>query len=73
MNFLAGDYEFTVGSDEGFRLYVDDVLVSSVWSNRTFAETTVIVPVTAGAHTVKLEYYEATGVARMQFTMVRLQ
>jgi hypothetical protein len=42
-----------------------NVVVSQFWANRTFGYTTVIIPVTAGSHTVKLEYYDNLKNARV--------
>ena len=60
----AGEWVFTLNSDDGARLYVDDVLVVDSWVNR--GPTTDIARVTLdrGQHTVRMEYYEATGGAQ---------
>ena len=62
-NFNAGSYTFSVTADDGFRLYIDGVKVMDHWvdeSATTYAQT---LAVTAGNHTVTMEYYDDTGPA----------
>ena len=56
--FEAGTYAFTVTADDGFRLFVDDVLIMDEWHNQPATTYTVEQVVTAGAHTIRMEYYE---------------
>lgn len=68
--FNAGSYDFTVTGDDGVRLYVDDVLVLNKWvdqSPHTYALTHLM---TAGVHTIKLEYYENGGGAVAKLSWV---
>lgn len=55
------DYTFTTNSDDGVRLYIDGNLVINDWNNHAAKQNTVTVPITQGAHTVKLEYFENKG------------
>ena len=57
-NFSNGLYQFNAIVDDGVRIYVDDQVVVNEWTNH--AGTTVLgtVNLTAGVHTVKVEYYE---------------
>lgn len=72
-NFAAGTYRFTLGVDDGARLYIDGVLVLDQWSDRSSVQTyTLDVKLTAASHTVTLEYYERTGNARVSLTWVKL-
>jgi hypothetical protein len=59
--FAAGTYTFEVGSDDGARLYVDGLLVGDWWYDTLYAVRTVTRTLTAGAHTVVIEYYERDG------------
>lgn len=64
--FTAGTYIFTMGSDDGSRLYVDGALVLDSWGDRGYPGVPPSVPValTHGAHTIVMEYYERAGAAR---------
>jgi hypothetical protein len=56
----AGSYEFTVQPDDGFRYWIDGVLIRDSWvpqSGQTYRDT---VALTAGAHTLKVEYYNSS-------------
>ena len=54
-------YTFAVNSDEGFRLRIDGVSVSSVTTLRPPGDTLVTRTMTAGEHPVILTYFENTG------------
>lgn len=56
--FQAGTYQFDVAADDGVRLYVDGKIVLDQWKDQAAQVTSVLVPMTAGQHTVKLEYYD---------------
>jgi len=64
IEFTAGTYRFTVTSDDGFRLYIDDVLRLESWVDQAPTTYSVDVSLAAGNHTVELEYYE-NGVGAM--------
>ena len=61
--FDAGSYEFTVTADDGVRLYVDNTLVIDKWIDQAATTYKTMVPMAAGSHTIKLEYYEHGGAA----------
>ena len=61
--FGRGTYHFTVTSDDGFRLFVDNRMVLDKWFDQGLTTYTIDVPLSAGNHTVKMEYYQATGEA----------
>ena len=65
--FQDGIYQFTTDSDDGARVYVDGMLILDFWTNQA-ASHTVTRQMTAGAHTVVVEYYEATNSARMKYS-----
>jgi hypothetical protein len=58
---------FTMGSDDGTRLFVDDREVMSSWANQPYSEHRKSVPLDPGIHPVRLEYYEKTSEARLGF------
>ncbi|HSX09002.1 MAG TPA: PA14 domain-containing protein [Candidatus Saccharimonadales bacterium] len=65
-NFANGNYTFTTTTNDGVRLYVDNSLVIDKWTDVTAtsaATYTTSQNLTAGNHTIKMEYYEATGSA----------
>ena len=67
-HFDAGDYTFNVCSDDGERTYIDGVLIGDYWYTRgrtCDANETVL---TAGTHTVTLEYYQQGGGQSLDFS-----
>lgn len=64
----AGDYTFSVRADDGVRLYIDGVLVIDKWFEQAPTTYTVTKTMTAGNHSMVMEYYEHTGVAYATFT-----
>lgn len=63
----AGSYTFTVGADDGVRLWIDDVLKIDKWINQAYTTYTVTLNLTAGNHKLRLDYYEDGGNARVSF------
>jgi chitodextrinase len=61
-NFNAASYTFTVTADDGFRLYIDGVTVMDHWVDQS-ATYTQTLALTAGNHTITMEYYNDTGSA----------
>ena len=62
-SFDAGSYTFTATADDGFRLYIDDVLVMDHWVDQMATTYNQTQSMTSGAHTIRFEYFEDTGVA----------
>jgi hypothetical protein len=58
MALTAGTYTFTVRADDGVRLYVDGKLVIDHWVDQSATTYTANVPLSAGTHTVVMQYYE---------------
>ena len=59
----VGTYRFTATSDDGIRVYVDDRLIIDEWHDHPARTYTSDITLQAGHHSVKVEYYEMTGVA----------
>lgn len=59
--FAADDYDFTTGSDDGIRVWVDDVLIIDNWDPHGYEEDWVEIDLTEGYHDIKVEYYEYGG------------
>jgi hypothetical protein len=66
----AGDYYFETRSDDGSRVYVDDVLVVNAWVDQSITTTSNTVTLTAGSHDIRVEYYENASDAEMHFEYV---
>jgi subtilisin len=64
LTLTAGTYRFSVTSDDGARLYIDDQLKINQWPNSPSATTNVNVDLTSGVHDIRLEYYQSTGPAQ---------
>ncbi|MEO5899718.1 MAG: PA14 domain-containing protein [Ilumatobacteraceae bacterium] len=64
--FTAGNVTFTMGSDDGSRLYIDGVLVLDRWVEQAYPSVppAVTVPLTAGDHTMVMEYFDHAASAR---------
>ena len=65
-NVPAGTYRFSAWVDDGLRIFVDDQLVLDGWQTGPARNYTVDVNVTAGAHQVRVEYFQTTGGALLQ-------
>ncbi len=63
--FNAGSYTFTATGDDGLRIKVDGMTVVDGWHDQAATTYTGTTTLTAGAHTVVVEYYEAYGNASM--------
>ncbi|NDJ76719.1 MAG: SH3 domain-containing protein [Chloroflexi bacterium] len=64
----APQWHFKVGADDGVRLWIDSTIVVDEWhgvTQYTVYENDVF-QLSAGNHTVKVEYYDATGLAGVQ-------
>ena len=59
--FSGGTHRFTVTADDGFRLYVDNILLLERWFDQAPTTYSVDVPLTAGSHNIRLDYYENGG------------
>jgi hypothetical protein len=66
MGFDADTYRFHVMVDDGARLWIDDRLVIGAWSDGPGRELTVDVPMVAGQHKLRLEFYERADNARIR-------
>ncbi len=70
-----GTYRFTVGSDDGVRLFVDGVRVINNWNNQGYNGSTrtadVVITDPCNVDLV-MEYYEDGGKARVSYSVVKL-
>jgi hypothetical protein len=54
----ADTYDFITTTDDGVRLWVDGQLLVDAWTDHSKRDDTGRITLTAGRHTIKLEYYE---------------
>jgi len=65
----AGSYRVTAQADDGVRVYVNGALVINEWHGANGQTYTADVNLPAGQHTFTVEYYEASGVAFLNFSL----
>lgn len=73
LHFDAGTYRFRTLVDDGVRLYVDDHLVIDEWRDGSAREHAGDIYLGVGNHTVRVEYYDRTGEARIRVTWERVR
>ncbi len=61
VDLAQGIYRFRVRADDGVRLYVDGKLSIDEWHDSAPREYTADIELTAGTHTLQLDYYEHNG------------
>ncbi len=72
MSFPAGLYRFSLRADDGVRLYINGTRVLDEWHT---ADGTVVYTVDrglSGTNTLRLDYYDGGGAARVELSWVRL-
>ena len=57
--FNAGTYRFIASSDDGVRVYVDDVLVVNNWREQSYSTASGDINLGAGNHYIRVEYFDA--------------
>lgn len=68
----AGTYQITVKADDGVRVYVDGASLINEWHGATGQPYTANITLQTGDHTFIVEYYEATGLAFLQYDLTLL-
>lgn len=68
-----GWYRFTLRGDDGLRLWVDDRLIINSWKNQARTAYTVEHYVSGGDHILRVEYYEARGLANLQLQIEAIE
>lgn len=71
-NFQSGTYRFFASSDDGVRIWVDGVLLINRWNEGASVSYSADRWLSAGNHSLRVEYYENTGVAQLQVWWGRL-
>jgi len=68
VRFAEGRYEFTTRTDDGVRLWINDRLVIDQWREMARTTFTHRIWLSAGEHTIRMEYYEAFGSASAELS-----
>jgi hypothetical protein len=66
--FAGGFVQFSITADDGVRVYLDGDLIMERWDNDFGTSLTEVVDVSAGVHTIVVEYYEDLELAYLQFS-----
>jgi len=66
LGFEAAAYRFHVLVDDGARLWIDGQLAIDAWTDGAVRELAATQTLSAGNHTLRLEYFENQGDARIQ-------
>jgi hypothetical protein len=69
--FEAANYTFTATSDDGVRVYVDNLLVIDQWKRQSITTVNATKAMTAGVHQIKVEYYDQVFDATLNFSYVK--
>jgi hypothetical protein len=67
VNFAPGYYRFNVRSDDGARVWLDKSLIMDYWGPQDYQWNYAGGFYLDGVHTLKVEYFERTGNARIRF------
>jgi hypothetical protein len=67
VDFTPGYYRFAVQADDGVRLWIDQNILIDKWQDMDYELHYVDGTYLEGPHTIRLEYYDHTGNARVRF------
>lgn len=67
----SGNYQLSVRADDGVRVFVDGILYINEWHLATGATYAAYLALAAGQHNFMVEYFEAGGVAYLDFDLTR--
>lgn len=70
--FEGGNYVFWARADDGVRLWIDDILVLDAWEDSAGYVEELFYGIGPGDHTVRIEYYERGGIARIEANWTNL-
>jgi hypothetical protein len=71
-DYAAGTYRLSVTGDDGIRVFVDGAQVIDGWFYQSPTTYTADVPLTAGPHTVVVEYFEFSVGAVAKYSETKL-
>ena len=72
VNFNAGTYRFSATMDDGMRVWIDDQLLIDAWNDSQVRTITADRALSAGDHNIRVEYYEAGGMAVARFNWIQV-
>ncbi len=72
VDLTTGTYRFTASSDDGIRVWLDNVLIIDQWTDQTDRIFTADQTLRGGSHLIVVEYYETTGLAAARFSWDRV-
>lgn len=64
LDFAGGYYRFYTQTDDGVRLWVDDVRLINEWHDQSGVTHYADTYLSAGPHTIRMEYFEMAGIAQ---------
>ena len=67
--FQAATYRFVLAGDDGVRLFINDILVIDQWRRQSITAFSIDVALSAGLHTIRVEYFEDTEQAAVRLTI----
>jgi hypothetical protein len=70
--FESGTYRFSARADDGFRLWVGEMLVIDAWHDQQGGWSSREIYISPGVYPVRVEYYEHTGGALVTLAWERL-
>jgi len=70
---LNGTYEIAIRADDGIRVSVNGVNYINEWRNASGNTYRARFTVPSGTHRIVIEYYEATGGAFLEYSLVRVE
>ncbi|MGW8318584.1 MAG: PA14 domain-containing protein, partial [Candidatus Promineifilaceae bacterium] len=71
LHLEAGTYTFRISVDDGVRLYLDNRLIINEWRDGSRRDLSATESVSAGSHSLRLEYYEKTGEAVVLLNLIQ--
>ena len=72
VSFNDGLYRFSVRADDGVRVWINGQPVIDQWHDSKSQTYTADVPLAKGTHSIKVEYYERSGGALIEFNWQRI-
>ncbi len=63
-----GPVTFTIGSDDGSRLFVDGIEIINNWDSHLYLTKSTTINLSQGLHTLTLHYYNVASYARASFS-----
>lgn len=71
-NYPAGQYRLVLTSDDGARLTINNLLLINDWSSPTLQPVAVDFWHTGGPASIKIEYFEWTGLASVRLDLIQV-